>query len=439
MPGKQTEQFLLAAKQAEILTLQRLADTCQTVSSISDLVHHLQRERGLSNVYLASNGERLKQARIEQAHMSVSAENTLRQLLVKRYLKSPTAQPSPRLLSTIAFVMQGLDDHQGIRELIDRADARKVNPPMATHAFSRLISGLLAIVFEAADSAGDAAVSRCLTALLNFMQGKEYAGQERAWAAIGLAQGVFEEELKERLMDLKIAQERTFGLFEQFTSNEQLATWQGITGEEFTKNLESLRQLIQRVSNKDTISPEISEVWYELATQRIDAMHNLELTLCSDLLRVCKSQQETVEQHLSDQQNTLAHMVYSENSNIEQQAMMLLGVRSPLGAEQQGNTTAATDSSDSSAPANKSVYDLLHEQAQHLEQTRKELEDTRRALSERKLVERAKSLLMKSLQLSEDDAYRRLQQRAMDSNLRLGEVSQIVITTIEATQRKSGQ
>ena len=45
------------------------------------------------------------------------------------------------------------------------------------------------------------------------------------------------------------------------------------------------------------------------------------------------------------------------------------------------------------------------------------------ALEDRKLVERAKGLLMSALQLSEQDAFRRLQKTARERNLRLVEVA----------------
>lgn len=49
------------------------------------------------------------------------------------------------------------------------------------------------------------------------------------------------------------------------------------------------------------------------------------------------------------------------------------------------------------------------------------------ALADRKLVERAKGILMTALQLSEQDAFRRLQLTARERNLRLAEVAERVI------------
>ena len=52
-----------------------------------------------------------------------------------------------------------------------------------------------------------------------------------------------------------------------------------------------------------------------------------------------------------------------------------------------------------------------------------EVDRTQQALEDRKLVERAKGLLMSALNLSEPDAFRRLQLTARERNLRLAEVA----------------
>jgi two-component system, response regulator PdtaR len=56
-----------------------------------------------------------------------------------------------------------------------------------------------------------------------------------------------------------------------------------------------------------------------------------------------------------------------------------------------------------------------------------EVGKAQQALEDRKLVERAKGLLMSALQLSEQDAFRRLQKTARERNLRLAEVAQRIV------------
>ena len=58
---------------------------------------------------------------------------------------------------------------------------------------------------------------------------------------------------------------------------------------------------------------------------------------------------------------------------------------------------------------------------------RAELDDTRERLEERKLVERAKGILMKQRGLGEEEAFAALRSHAMDRGLRLGEAARQVI------------
>ena len=65
---------------------------------------------------------------------------------------------------------------------------------------------------------------------------------------------------------------------------------------------------------------------------------------------------------------------------------------------------------------------------------RQEAADLRQALEDRKIIERAKGLLMKKARLDEADAFRRLQKLASDRNLKLAAVAQMVLTAGEALE-----
>lgn len=57
-----------------------------------------------------------------------------------------------------------------------------------------------------------------------------------------------------------------------------------------------------------------------------------------------------------------------------------------------------------------------------------EVDDLRDALETRKLVERAKGILMRRLNLTEEEAFRRLQRRSQNENKKLGEIANAIIT-----------
>jgi len=75
----------------------------------------------------------------------------------------------------------------------------------------------------------------------------------------------------------------------------------------------------------------------------------------------------------------------------------------------------------------KSIIDVAVARFQDFQALREELAEANQKLSERKLVERAKGLLMKSRGLDEEAAYSLLRKFAMDRKLRLGEVARQLI------------
>src|SRR6218665_3329965 len=70
--------FLIAARECEIGDLEQLALTSALVDGIGQLVHALQRERGLSNLFLGSRGLRFAQARTDQQRACDAAAARLR-------------------------------------------------------------------------------------------------------------------------------------------------------------------------------------------------------------------------------------------------------------------------------------------------------------------------------------------------------------------------
>jgi response regulator NasT len=75
----------------------------------------------------------------------------------------------------------------------------------------------------------------------------------------------------------------------------------------------------------------------------------------------------------------------------------------------------------------QAAIDLAAERQAEFEQLEAEVERAQQALEDRKIVERAKGLLMSALDLSEQDAFRRLQLTARERNLRLADVAARIV------------
>ncbi|WP_422026331.1 ANTAR domain-containing response regulator [Roseovarius sp.] len=76
----------------------------------------------------------------------------------------------------------------------------------------------------------------------------------------------------------------------------------------------------------------------------------------------------------------------------------------------------------------KPVMDTAIARFTMVRQMRNELAETRRALEERKVIDRAKGLLMKAKGIDEDAAYALLRRTAMDQGRRVADVAEALVT-----------
>jgi len=75
----------------------------------------------------------------------------------------------------------------------------------------------------------------------------------------------------------------------------------------------------------------------------------------------------------------------------------------------------------------KAVIDVAVARFEDFQDLREQLAEANLKLAERKLVERAKGILMKARGLDEEAAYRLMRKFAMDRKLKLGEVARQLI------------
>src|SRR5262245_51627824 len=68
------------------------------------------------------------------------------------------------------------------------------------------------------------------------------------------------------------------------------------------------------------------------------------------------------------------------------------------------------------------------------QELRQEAADLRQALADRKIIERAKGVLMKRTKLNENDAFRRLQKLASEKNRKLVDIASMIVTADEALE-----
>src|SRR6266581_238052 len=78
-----------------------------------------------------------------------------------------------------------------------------------------------------------------------------------------------------------------------------------------------------------------------------------------------------------------------------------------------------------------SILDLCISRFNAFSRLQTELAETKSALEDRKVIDRAKGILMKARNLSEEQAYALLRKTAMNENRKIAEVAQSVVTAAE--------
>lgn len=406
--------YLLASKRCDIRGLEELLRTGRLVVTVSHLVHALQRERGASNVYLASGGARFAHELPGLRADSDTWEADFRQRVAAIESASGGLPGASRLFSRIAYAIHGLDELPAARDAVDR---QAVSQDSAVDGYSALIRGLLALVFEAADTAVDPDVSKRLVAMFHLMQGKECAGQERAVGAAGIARGDFGERLRERLSELIDNQDRCFEIFASFADERSLAEWRKAGAAEPSPAFERLRRIACTAGSDRAGDAGMADEWFHESSQRIDALKRVETQLERSLEELCARKLEAARDDLGSHEDEVQRL---GDRRPEEPALAIFFAGS--GAEPDGAAGPYT-SDIAGARLGRSLVELVQSQSQRLQDMGEELQQARTALAERKTIEKAKGVIMDHRRMSEEEAYRFLREVAMAQSRRLADVA----------------
>lgn len=419
--GSPAARFLRVAKLCRIRDVEQLLSVSELVRDMGELIHALQKERGASSIYLGSNGLRFVGDLARRTEESRRLELVLRARLERVDERIDRMSSGAQFYTRVALALHALDGMTALREQVVSVS---LVPQDSVKAFTDVIGHLLNVVFEAADTAADPAISRALVALFNFVQGKEYAGQERATAGAGFTRGHFDTAEHRRLADLVVVQNRAFQIFREFAASAQVTAFDMAMAGPVGGEVERMRAVALSGGRNGDFDGITGEAWYEHTTRRIDAMKTVEDRLAEDLRVLCTA---TLAQARADL-DSLAEEVDGAPDAVVPVAMMLLNpdpAETAIGSEAGGGVYAL----DGLRPKlMRSLLDVVQAQSRRLRDVSLELETARTALSERKVIDRAKGLLMTSRGVSEEDAYRLMRKTAMNQNKRIVDVAEAILS-----------
>lgn len=428
--------LVLRARQLEIDALRHLAARAELVDVVGQLIHALQRERGATSVYLASGGQQFADVRLAALAEARPLEAQTRTVFATQ--AGPGQGASARMLSMMAWALMGLDVLDGLRTQIEQ---RTLGAHDAVAAYSRLIAGLVELIFHVADTTAHPGISRLLVAFLHLVQSKEAAGQERAVGALLYASGRGDEAQQQRLIHLIDAQESSLRVFEEFAEPALRTHWQQHLLTPGVARLERLRRTLCTARPGATLDAQLSDDWFEASSAHITAQWDLQQQLVQALRQHCDAQVRAAEQALLDAEGLLRQLRDNPPPHSHAVERFFDAAARPDSVPFPTTVTEGLNSrleTQGQAQSSSSLLDLLQAQSARLASMEAELETARRTLNERKVIERAKGVLMSRMGLTEEAAFRALQKTSMDQNRRLLDVAEATLSLPDFAFPKPG-
>ena len=413
------EDYLIASRRCELMNLQYFLQMGKLVQSISDLVHGLQRERGASTIFLGSDGEKFGQERKTMVAESACLYIVFKRALAEIHEELTTHPVSSHLLAHIASALHGLESMTALRV---RVKARSLSASEATESYSMLIHRLIAVVFEAADTAVDPSLARLLVAMVHLMKGKEFCGQERATGSAGFSKGRFDRALSRRMTHLVEAQERCFEVFIAFADEQSGRLLKSLLTHEREKEVERLRRFGCSIGRYKPLDLELADDWFALMSERMDELKKVEESVESSFHGRCAERYADARSSLAHHETLIAALDQPENPVPSMLVLCEPGSRGQTQSDQVWNSDGIGQQ------FGRSIFDLVQAQSRRLQQMSEDLQSAKEALEERKIQEKAVLLLMRHRKINNDEAHRVLRKLAMDQGKKLPEIARALVS-----------
>jgi len=260
---------------AKVVNADRVSGMVQFSTVVGSVVHELQKERGTSAVFLGSKGEKFSAELRDQRGASDKVLSNYS--LAVTGIKDSADQ---NLLQQMAKTSDALSKLPPLRQQVD---ALAVDGPTAAGPYTQAISGLLREIEGISASAADPEIAKEAAAYINFLHGKERAGQERAAGGGAFASGKFDGPALRRLSGLSGAQDAFFASFAMTAPEAILAKFRANEAETGA-DLVKLRQVAVDSIASGTVGDVTGPMWFAMATKRIEGLKAVEDILAQDLI-----------------------------------------------------------------------------------------------------------------------------------------------------------
>lgn len=260
------------ARDAEVV-----AEVISRAPAISNLVHELQKERGMSAGFIGAKGREFGDGLRNQRHAVDRAAGAFLEMVPNadgRLAFEGFSHPYDKSRSALGRIAD-------IRVAVDRLT---VSGGEMAKTYTSLIGDLLAMVDSVGRVTEDAAEVRSLDAFSALLQAKELAGRERAMGTTGFASGGFSGTVFREFVGLGMRQETLFAIFEKHARPDQNIRLREALSGEVQDGVVAMRLVAYDAPFGGDLSGISGPTWLAASTRRIEALKKVEDSIAVEVV-----------------------------------------------------------------------------------------------------------------------------------------------------------
>jgi methyl-accepting chemotaxis protein len=257
----------VVGKWSELKASERLASDAQVAVGVSELVHNVQAERGMSSVYL---GDGSNEGELAAQRGKVDGAITSLQQVID---ESQIAGRDPAAADLVSKVADGFSALTALRSSVT---GRAITAEESARQYTALIeTANRSIGYLAREGAElNPEIGRALSGLSALSEGKEQLGRARAVGTPLLRTQFVDAQVVARLAGFFGAAETQFSSLEDLLPPEQADHWRSL---KTSPTAEQLEQLRAKVMGSAGGPPTVSAAdWFAALTAHMDALHQLQ-------------------------------------------------------------------------------------------------------------------------------------------------------------------
>jgi PAS domain S-box-containing protein len=257
--------MLIIDKRGVVTEMKDLHKLTELVPTISTLVHELQKERGMSAVFLSTDSVEFVKKLADQRALTSTKHDILLQSLKDFDAHAMSA-------NFVAIKGTAIDALKGLKATRAKVTGQTTTVPEMVGDYTTTIAKLLALVEELAVLSSNALITNKIAAYTSLLQAKERAGLERAMGGVGFGAGQFVPPVYRNFLQL-IAMQNTFlGFFNTHASDDERdLLLNTVTGRDVAE-VERMRTIAIRSHISGSVEGITGPYWFETATKKINLM-----------------------------------------------------------------------------------------------------------------------------------------------------------------------